>query len=316
MASSRREFFRKLAVCGASSMLPRLAMAGTGSLAWRNSSTLLDLVHPSKLKIEVGYASITWGGHDTEAIEDVAAVGYPGIQLRSNVLKEFPDPHQLRDLLAQHQLKFVALSSGNAVIDPAERQSMIDSHVEHAKYLKAAGGGYLQLVGSPTKTRESYSAADYKYEGELLADIGKHVLELGIRTGFHNHMNTIGQTPEAVEAILAAGDPRYIHLELDVAHYLQGGGDPAMAIRKYAERLLFLHFKDVKDTSTKSGYEFVELGQGRVNFPAIVSALESIHYKGWAIVELDGVPTGTGRTPKQCAQISKDYLENKLGIHV
>jgi hypothetical protein len=30
-----------------------------------------------------------------------------------------------------------------------------------------------------------------------------------------------------------AADPRYIKLELDIAHYQQGGGDPVRAYEKY-----------------------------------------------------------------------------------
>ena len=80
-------------------------------------------------------------------------------------------------------------------------------------------------------------------------------------------MNTIGQKPEQVDAILDAADSSYVKLELDTAHYAQGGGDPAALIRKYKGRLLFLHLKDTKPAATLNGYEFVELGQGRVNFP-------------------------------------------------
>lgn len=317
MSVSRREFMVGLAASGALVALPELPCARAQLLYPPTDLSYFDIpFHHGGLDLKIGYASITWDEHDTQAIEDTSTLGYPGIQLRANVLKEFPDPHELRELLAQHHLKFVALSSGNAPIDPAVRQSTIDTHVEHAKYLREAGGSYLQLVGSSTKGNAAYSAADYKYEGELLAEIGKQVAEHGIQTGFHNHMHTIGQTPEAVDAILDAGDPNYIKLELDVAHYLQGGGDPAAAIHKYDKRMLFLHFKDVKDTSNKNGYEFVELGQGRVNFPAIMDALRTVHFRGWAIVELDAVPAGADRTPKESAEMSKEYLEHKLGINV
>lgn len=316
MSVSRRDFLIRLAASGAVVALPNLRHA--------NASVLYPPVDLSYFKVplyhggfdlKVGYASITWHEQDKQAIEDISSLGYSGIQLRANVLKEFPDPHQLRDLLAEHHLKFVALSSGNAPIDPAQRQSTIDTHIKNAKYLQEAGGSYLQVVGGSAKGK-TFTAADYKYEGELLAEIGKHVAEDGIQTGFHNHMGTIGQTPEAVDAILAAADPRYLKLELDVAHYLQGGGDPAAAIRKYAQRLLFLHLKDVKDASNKNGYEFVELGEGRVNFPPIFDALRAIHFRGWAIVELDAVPAGVDRTPKESAEMSKNYLERKAGIHV
>ncbi len=39
----------------------------------------------------------------------------------------------------------------------------------------------------------------------------------------------------------------------------------------------------------------------------VFAALDKIKFAGWAIVELDGVPD-KAKTPKQCAQISKDFL--------
>jgi inosose dehydratase len=265
--------------------------------------------------MKIGYAAITWNEHDAQAIEDISALGYAGIQIRANVVKEFPDPHVVRDMLAKHKLTFVAFSSGSAPLDPAVRQQTIDGHVKNAQYLKDAGGGYLQVVGASAK-EQNFAASDYKYEGELLTEIGRRIADLGIQLGFHNHMDTIGQTPGAVDAILDAADPKYLKLELDTAHYLQGGGDPAAAIRKHADRLLFLHLKDVKNNTSKSGYEFAELGTGRVDFPAIFTALQAIHFHGWGIIELDGERPGADRTPKQSAEISKDYLVQKMGFRI
>ncbi|MBI4420795.1 MAG: hypothetical protein HY560_08215 [Gemmatimonadetes bacterium] len=34
--------------------------------------------------IRFGYAAITWGGNDRQAIDDIAAVGFRGIQLRAS----------------------------------------------------------------------------------------------------------------------------------------------------------------------------------------------------------------------------------------
>src|SRR5437660_12109348 len=70
-------------------------------------------VSPAPADLKFGYAAITWGGRDRDAIDDIASAGFPGIQLRSNVLKEFGEqPAALRDLLAKHRLTLVALSSG------------------------------------------------------------------------------------------------------------------------------------------------------------------------------------------------------------
>src|SRR5580765_2323587 len=63
--------------------------------------------------IRLGYASITWGGKDLDAVADIAAAGYPGIQLRSNIVPAYEQrPQALADELAKHHLTFVALSSG------------------------------------------------------------------------------------------------------------------------------------------------------------------------------------------------------------
>src|SRR2546430_3028095 len=63
------------------------------------------------------------GGRDREAIEDIASVAFPGIQLRSNVLKEFGDrPAALRDLLAKHRLTLVALDRKSTRLNSSHSQ--------------------------------------------------------------------------------------------------------------------------------------------------------------------------------------------------
>ena len=73
----------------------------------------------SKQAIRFGYAAITWEGNDVQAIKDISELGFHGIQLRSNILKEFGErPEALRSLLLQHKLEMVAFSSGGVRIDP------------------------------------------------------------------------------------------------------------------------------------------------------------------------------------------------------
>jgi inosose dehydratase len=281
-------------------------------------------VSPAPADLKFGYASITWGGHDREAIEDIASVGFPGIQLRSNVLKEFGDrPAALRDLLAKHRLTLVALSSGGVNIDPSVEARVIEEHTRNARFVHDVGGLYLQVTDQRPKDR-AIEPADMVRLGKLLTEIGKRTADLGVPLGYHNHMGTIGEKPDAVDRILEAADPRYVKLELDVAHYHQGGGDPVRAIRRYAERLLFLHLKDVENTGKAGGtgrageagqsYRFVELGRGKVNLTGVLEALKDVKFRGWLIVELDAVPDNA-RTPKESALIAKHYLEEHGYLH-
>jgi inosose dehydratase len=233
------------------------------------------------------------------------------------VLAKFgTQPSALRDLLARHQLTFVALSSGNVSIDPAKEASVIEEHLAHAKFLRDAGGLYLQLIDERPAGR-AVQPADAQRLGGVLTEIGKRTADVGIPVAYHPHMGSIGERPNDIDRVLDASDPKYVKLLLDVAHYQVGGGDPVAAIRHYHDRLLFLHIKDVRRPirETPPSYEFVELGRGSVDLPGVFAALRDTHFRGWAIVELDDVPDHA-RTPKDAALISKRYLEDVIRARV
>jgi len=294
---------------------------GAGTIAFAS----LDLSRVTGLSkggstIRFGYAAITWEGNDVQAINDISELGFPGIQLRSNILKDFGDrPGALRDLLAQHKLEMVAFSSGGVGIAPGTEAEEIAKHVRNAQFVKAVGGRYLQVTDSARPKDRKPEAADFKQLGHVLSEIGKRANDLGIPVGYHNHMGSLGEMPDEVDRIMDAVDPAYIKLELDIAHYQQGGGDPVKAIRKYRDRLLFLHIKDVESLPTSDtrgrAYRFVELGKGRVDLKSVFAALKEVNFGGWAVIELDAVPDKS-MTPKECAQVSKKYLEEKLGMKV
>ena len=316
---ARREFLAGMGALAAAASFPEVLRAGRERIYSPADLSYFDSpIPPGPFELHIGYAAITWGGNDRQAIEDIAAAGYPGIQIRSNSVEEFGSGAALKEVLDQHHLKMIALSSGNLSIDPAMESSEIAKHVANAKFLRDAGGLYLQVIDEKPKNRE-ITAADFKRLGQLLTEVGKRTADLGVPLGYHNHMGAMGQTPEGVEQIMDAVDPRYAKLELDVAHYFQGGGDPAKAVEKYSDRLLFLHLKDVErlpeGTGAKQPYRFVELGRGQVNLPAVLEALRKINFRGWGIVELDG-ETDKSRTAKESALINKKYVEEKLGLKV
>jgi len=213
----------------------------------------------------------------------------------------------------------VALSSGGVGIAAGTEAAEIAKHVSNAKFVHDVGGHYLQVTDSARPKDRKPESADFKQLGHVLSEIGKRAKDLGVPVGYHNHMNSLGEGPGEVDQIMDAADPRYVKLELDIAHYQQGGGDPVKAIRKYHDRLLFLHIKDVENLATNDergrGYRWVELGRGRVDLPAVFAALKDVKFRGWAVIELDSVPDKS-RTPKESAQISKKYIEERIGLKV
>ncbi len=158
-------------------MTRRDFFAVVGAAGVAGASLRLQAAAP---RISIGYAAITWGGDDEKAIDDIASVGYKGIQLRSSVVTRFDDrPQALRDLLSQHHLAFAVLSSGNLVGDPAVEKDQLALHVEHAKFVKAAGGQMLQVIDE-RPTGRAVTAADYTRVGRLLTELGKRTADVGV----------------------------------------------------------------------------------------------------------------------------------------
>jgi len=85
-----------------------------------------------------------------------------------------------------------------------------------------------------------------------------------------------------------------------------------------------MHFKnchpEIADRARREGWDyfeairqgvFCELGQGCVDFPAVLSRLRQQGYDGWAVVEQDVLP-GMG-SPKESAGRNREYLR-AIGI--
>jgi inosose dehydratase len=269
-------------------------------------------------RYKMGYSAITWNGKDEQAIIDIADLGFKGIQLRANSYPVYKDnPAVLKEKIDAAKLNLVMFSSGNVEIDPAKEAATIEQHVNHAKFVKALGGTSIQLTNSLRKKGELPTEAQLIRLAEVMNEIGKRTKEIGIQTTYHNHMNQFGETPEEVDILVKHMNPSYARLLLDVAHYFQGGGNPAEAVLKYKDVIHSFHIKDVESPikgqeSNPTAYKFVELGQGKVNLEEVFKNMEKIKFSGWAIVELDSVPDKS-RTPKECGQISKTFLSSKVG---
>lgn len=151
----------------------------------------------------------------------------------------------------------------------------------------------------------------------------------GLRTVFHHHCAGYVETPDEIGTFLQRTDPALIGLVFDTGHltFAAPKSDRTAALEaleRFADRIWYHHFKDCHPdvvtrsraegwdyfTSVKNGV-FCELGQGCVDFPAVVAWLRQRGYDGWVLVEQDVLP-GMGR-PRESAQRNRDYLRT-LGL--
>jgi inosose dehydratase len=297
--TSRRTFIETSLALGAASAFSRRAEAAFG--------------------LRVGYAAITWNGKDDQAIDDVAALGFHGIQLRTSSLAIWGDkPEELKRKLAEKKVELLCFSSGNVDAVPEKEAEYLATHEKNARFVAAAGGKLLQVVSRRPAGRAP-TPEEFARLGKLLNEIGKRTQAHGVKLVYHNHMNAFSEAPDELDRLLAETDPKRVSLLLDIAHYQQGGGDPVAAVTKLKDRIAIFHLKDVTspapgDTKpARESYRFVELGRGKVDVPGVLAAIKKIGFNGPAVIELDAV-TDPKHTPYDSAAINKKYVVEKLGL--
>ena len=144
--------------------------------------------------------------------------------------------------------------------------------------------------------------------------------QTGLRSVFHHHCAGYVEAPWEIDHLLKTTDPKLVGLCYDTGHYrFGGGGDPVQALKQYRDRFWHVHFKDcspqVHQQSRRSDWNyfeslkhgiFCELGQGDVDFSALVEELRIQNYTGWIVVEQDVLP-GMG-APKEYAKRNREFL--------
>jgi inosose dehydratase len=298
----------------------RVFLIGAGAAA------LASRLSPSTFaadEFKIGYHAITWGDKIEQAIDDISELGFRGIQIRRPDYEKYATrAGEFKDLMATKKLTVVSISTGGVTIKPDTEKQEIADRAAMAKWMKDVGGLYLQATDSARAREGANTHDDYKRLGKRLTEIGKRTFnEYGIKLGYHNHMDSLGERRDEVDRIMDATDPKYVWALVDIAHMQVAGGDPVKFTRDYINRLVYLYFKDVIIHPTQAAmdgsrprpkYDFVELGQGKVNIAGVLQIMKDFRYTGWIVIELDRAPAG--RTPKESAIISKRFVEERLKL--
>ena len=140
--------------------------------------------------------------------------------------------------------------------------------------------------------------------------IGAQLADVGISLSYHNHSFEFVRFGDqtGLALIFAESDPRYLKAELDTYWIQHGGADPADWIRRVAGRMPIVHYKDL--AMLPDGTQaFAEVGQGNLNWPAIVQATCETAVP-WIVVEQDHCR----RDPFESLTMSYQYLYERFGI--
>ena len=237
-------------------------------------------------------------GADDEAIAGIAAAGYEQIEIFDGNLLAYKGKESVfKEMLAKNKAGLLAVYCAAGFIYDEILDEELFKIKQAAEMAAKFGASELVLGGGATRCG-GIQEGDY---GKLSAALDK-VCDMagvfGMTVSFHPHMGSLAETPAQLDKVMAK---TCACLCPDTGHVVLGGGDPVAIVKKYADRIKYIHLKDVKDG------KFCPLGRGTIDFPSIVEALRGKNTL--FAVECDG---WTG-DPAEGARISAAYLKN-LGL--
>ncbi len=298
------------------------------------------------MTIRVASAPVSWGIYEFEGIapkyhfsqvlDEIAETGYRGIEL--GPYGYLPtDPAVLRDELEKRGLQLLSAFVPVKLADADAHEAGAQEALKVGRLLTALGARYIVLADDNGKVPELVQQAGRRtgsaltpQQWDVFAAGVNHVArrvndELGMEVVFHHHCAGYVETPEESRQLLARTDPSLVGLCLDTGHWHYAGGDAVECIREFGERVRYLHFKDCQPEiarqcrAQKKDYfqavaagVFCPLGEGEVDFPGVIRAMQDQGYDGWGIVEQD-VLTDDLAAPKRFSQANRDYLAS-LGL--
>lgn len=298
--------------------------------------------------IRVGNAPCSWGVLEFDAqaksapygqvLDEMQESGYAGTELGDWGFMP-TDPARLSEELARRELALLGAFVPVALAEAQAHEEGAQRALRTARLLAAVGGEtpFIVLADDNGKDQARTKNAgrtgpQHMLDEERWAIFGAGAEAIaravrdktGLRTVFHHHAAGFVETPQELERLMNLTDPNLLGLCLDTGHLRFGGGDPLAAIEQYGPRIWHVHFKDFSAAIAEQGRRetwdyfdavrhgvFCELGQGDVDFPAVVDAVQHLDYDGWIVVEQDVLP-GLG-TPKESAGRNRTYLRD-LGL--
>jgi sugar phosphate isomerase/epimerase len=181
---------------------------------------------------------------------------------------------------------FIVLSGG-VVVTYHEENSQLRKYFDYAKACR-----FPMLIMMPTAAQ--------------LPAIESLAHEYNIRVAIHNHgpEDKNFPTPKSAYDAIRPFDRR-VGLCIDVGHTARAGANVLESINRYSDRLLDVHIKDLKTTTSHSD---CEVGRGVLPIPQILKLLQKLRYKGDIALEYEADPDN----PMPGIRASLAYMQGVL----
>jgi len=260
-------------------------------------------------------------------LDELAEAGYRWLEL--GPYGYLPtEPGRLREEVDRRGLRV----SGQAVFGALHNRDRWEADLRDARQVAelvaAMGAGHVVLLPADAGPNPpELDDQQWRTLAEASNRLGRILRqEYGLRAVFHPHADSVVGSQPQVERFLAETDPAEVNLCLDTGHIAYYRGDNVELIRKYPDRIGYLHLKQadpaVIDQVQAEGLGFAEAvrrgamcepPKGEPDLEALLDAVDR-HLDGelFAIVEQDLYPCDPD-VPLPIATRTCQYLR-QLGV--
>jgi len=177
----------------------------------------------------------------------------------------------------------------------------VSAHFPYAKFrddsegiASEASALGLKFVGCPSLPQgEKLDLAGCQAAIAMFNRAGEILAKRNIQFFYHPHGYEFKPYEDGTffDLLAAKTDPRFVHFQMDVFWIVHAGQDPLKLFRKYGNRWVSMHLKDLKKgeptgilNSHAEKSAFVPIGQGQINIAAVVQAARQVGVK-WFFIE-------------------------------
>jgi inosose dehydratase len=260
-------------------------------------------------------------------LDELAQAGYRWLEL--GPYGYLPtDPARLRDEVDRRGLRVSGQAVFGGLHDPGRWERDLEDARRVAALVTAMGAGHVVLLpGDVGPDAPELDAEGWRTLVTATSELGRILKEEhGVQAAFHPHADSLVGTQPQVERFLQDTDPASVSLCLDTGHIAYYDGDNVELVRKYPERIGYLHLKQADPAVLKQVREqhlsFAEAVRRGVmcepprGEPAVEPFLEAIDEaldgELFMMVEQDLYPCDPD-VPLPIATRTRDYLR-QLGV--
>lgn len=251
-------------------------------------------------------------GEVPHMLEVASRAGFQSLEAEIDMLGEYFDkPEELKVLLDTYHMKFAALvlhQDWEGACQTEEEAALSEKAIAFVQHFPLAKVMLSHHAGTTPRGEGEALAQRRRNLISCMADVAAQAAEAGIVCCFHPNSakNSLFRTAEDYEVLFALLEPTAIGWAPDVGHLENGGIDALKLMKEHRNLIRHVHFKDRVAENT-----WAVMGQGTIDYPAIMDYLAETGYKGWIMVE-DESPAAEQDSDK-VVMLDGAYMSNYIG---